>query len=223
MLTLNMADKWFKKENGELVWDQGVPERGEEVDQIVKELFTPNRTLKSKDGKEYGYHAVNYGENGSYVPISIKDGSVVLVEEERYKAASQPFLDKYGVNVFDNLIAQDADFTTRASASKGFEARNRIATPGVPFSQLGGVTPSKNDMVFVDLSGTGFDGGSFWMPGYLPAKGGTIRSVGIKGSAEEVDFVSMFKAEQNSFILTICNRINTSRNFLNFRMSIDIF
>ena len=195
VLQIDLSDRAFKKKDGKFSFGpDGVPEKSDELDRLIADIFTPRATLTSTSGQQYHYPVVDYGKNGRYVPTNVKNGLVWLTEEGAYTAASQRFIDKYGVNAYDNLLAEDLVFEDRKTLNKGLEARNRDLTPSIPFSQLGGRIPDARKIGFADLKYlTGLDGSSLWMPGFIPGEAGTIRSVGLKGTGMSVDYKQMYR------------------------------
>lgn len=196
MLQLDLSKMQFAtKPDGSLEYGKdGLPVQNAETKKLVEDLFSPRASITSAKGGEYRYPVVPYGEHGNYVPTNIKNGVIWMAEENAYRAASQRFIDKYGVNAFDNLIAQDQEFDAAKTLNKSIEARNRDLTPSVPFAEIGGRMPAASKIGFTDLKGVmGLDGGGWIMPGYIPGEAGTIRSVGIKGSMMSVDYKKAYR------------------------------
>lgn len=197
MIQLNLADRIYKKDpaTGGLVFgENGIPVADEDTLALISSLFKPNKTITTSRGTKYGYPSTTFGKFGTYVPTNIKNGIITLAEESAYVKASTPFLERFGVNIFDNLVGQDTIFDSVEALNKPIEARNRMLTPGVPFSKLGGRMPSKDRVAFVDLETlTGHNGSSFFMPGYLPGGDLTLRSVGFKGLGQTVDYKQMIR------------------------------
>jgi len=198
MLQLDLTDRLFEKnQNGDLVFENGRVKPNAETMAFVTELFSEknSKTIQTPGGNTFSYPTINHGEHGTYVPTGIhKNGIIDLAEESAYIEKASQFIDKYGVDIFKNLVSDDEEFITVKDLNKPIDARNRLHTPAVPFSSLGGKMPAKNDTAFVDFNSiTGFDGGMMVMPGYLPAKAMTVRSAGFKGSAMQVDFQKMIR------------------------------
>lgn len=205
MVQIDFTDRLMKKDAaGDLEFTKdGVPAQDEETRKLIQDMFEKRASIKYRyDGEEheYFYPVVSYGENGSYVPTNMKGGMVTLAREQEYVDMSKRFLQRFGVNVFDTLISDGMAFETEEGLSKVVEARNRALTPGVPIQELGGRLPRKNRIAFVnfgalkDADGTpALDGTSFWMPGFIPGGDGTIRSIGVKGLAQTVDFKTMIR------------------------------
>ncbi len=196
MLQLDLSKMQFAtKPDGSLEYGKdGLPVQNAETKKLVEDLFSPRASITSAKSGEYRYPVVPYGEHGNYVPTNIKNGVIWMAEENAYRAASQRFIDKYGVNAFDNLIAQDQEFDAAKTLNKSIEARNRDLTPSVPFAEIGGRMPAASKIGFTDLKGVmGLDGGGWIMPGYIPGEAGTIRSVGIKGSMMSVDYKKVYR------------------------------
>lgn len=198
MLQLDLTDRLFeKKENGDLVFENGKVKANADTMAFVAKLFDEKngKTVTTPGGNTFSYPVIQHGKNGTYVPTGIhKNGIIDLAEESAYLEVASKFIDKYGVDIFKNLVNDDEEFTTVKDLNKPIDARNRLHTPAVPFSSLGGRMPSMKETAFVDFNSiTGFDGGMIVMPGYLPAKAMTVRSAGFKGSAAQVDFHKMIK------------------------------
>lgn len=195
VMQLDLSKDLMLTENGRIKYgDDRKPIQNPATKELIKNIFAPKATLKSSSGEDYRYPVVSYGDRGNYVPVNAKNGLIWLAEEGAYRKASQSFIDKHGVNAFDNLIEQDQEFSTYEALNKGIEARNRSLTPSVPFSELGGRMPDKRKIGFPDLEYvTGLNGGSLFMPGYIPGEAGTIRSLGIKGSAMSADYKKAYR------------------------------
>lgn len=196
VVQIDMSKDAFVTQDGRIQYGKdGKPIQNPETKALIEEIFRPKASMQSASGESYNYPVVDYGKNGRYVPTNMKNGLIWLAEEGAYRQASQRFIDKYGVNAFDNLVSQDEEFAFFEKLNKtAIEARNRALTPSVPFSELGGSLPDKRRIGFPDLKYvTGLDGASLWMPGYIPGEAGTIRSVGLKGSAMSVDFKKAFR------------------------------
>ena len=226
MIQLDLTDRLFeKKPNGELVWENGKVKANKETMDFVASLFDEKngKTITTPGGHTFSYSTISHGKNGTYVPTGIhKNGIIDLAEESAYLEVASKFIDKYGVDVFKNLVSEDEEFTTVKGLNKPIDARNRMHTPAVPFSKLGGSMPSKEETAFVDFNSiTGFDGGMIVMPGYLPAKAMTVRSVGFKGSAAQVDFHKMIKdvygedAEKQGFFVPTWNAPQEMKDLYN--------
>ena len=209
MLIVDYNDKMFKKDaNGDLVWRKdksGLPEFDENTIKELEKLFIPNASLSYGDGKTYQYHAETRSVNGKnirYVPTNTKGGGVVFVNEDAYIKHAKASLEEFGVNVFDNMVHPDQLYEWQNDANKNFEARNRILTPSIPLSEIGGRLPSIDKIAFVDMSKLnkdddtefGHDGSMFFMPGYIPGGAGTMR-IGsiIKGVGQTVDYKKIIR------------------------------
>lgn len=209
MLIVDYKDKLFKKDKaGDLIWrkdNSKLPEMDEDTVKELEQLFTHNATLTYGNGKKYSYHVETRNVNGKemrYVPTNTKGGGVVFVNEEAYIKGAKKSLNEFGVNVFDNMVNPNQIYEWQNNANKDFEARNRLLTPSVPFSEIGGRMPLSNRIAFVDMSKLnknnanefGHDGSMFFMPGYIPGGAGTMR-VGsvIKGVGQSVDYKKMIR------------------------------
>lgn len=216
MLQVDMSDRIRKKDSeGNLVFENGMPVMDDEGRALVSNIFKKTKQMTyMRNGKEetYSYAAIPYGENGeNYVPTNVKDGKITMVREADYLAASRPWLEQLGVNVFDAFEKEDAVYANLSKFSKAFDVRNRYTTPSVPLEQLGGRMPASSKIGFVDASivkglmkqnengesGTddefALDGAFFAMPGYIPGGAGVVRAPGIKGAAVSVNFKKMIK------------------------------
>lgn len=198
MLQLDLSDRIYEKDSaGRTIFENGRPKPNAETMAFVSQLFDVEngKTITTPGNHQLKYNTISYGKNGTYVPTGIhKNGVIDLALESAYLEKATQFVDKYGVDVFQNLISQDETFDTIKGLNKPIDARNRIHTPSIPLSELGGRMPDKNQIAFVDLhSLTGFDGGAMFMPGYLPADAMTLRSVGFKGAGFNTDFKKMIK------------------------------
>lgn len=217
MLQMDLSDRLFETDStGAYVFEDGAPKQKQETRDLIAQMFKRSGEMKyTRNGKEETYHypVRDYGKNGRYVPTNVKDGKIDLVEESAFLQASRPYLEAFGVNVFDNFMGEDSlpdgrDFRTLEEFSKTFEARNRLLTPGVPISSLGGKVPEMNKVAFVrmkdvlsraesdakaDKTETGLDGAMFFMPGYIPGGDATVRAPSVKGVAETVDFKKMIR------------------------------
>lgn len=216
MLQIDMSDRIRKKDSeGNLVFENGMPVMDDEGRALVSGMFQKTKQMTyMRNGKDetYSYAAIPYGENGeSYVPTNVKDGKVTMVRESDYIAASRPWLEQFGVNVFDAFEKEDAEYANLSKFSKAFDVRNRYTTPSVPLEQLGGRMPEASKIGFVDASIVkglmkqngnsennrdnefALDGAFFAMPGYIPGGAGVVRAPGIKGSAVGVDFKQIIR------------------------------
>lgn len=198
MIQLDLTDRIFEKDaSGKIVFENGKPKANQQTMNFVAKLFDPanEKQATSPGGKSFSYPVINHGKSAAYVPTGIhKNGVIDLALESAYVEKAGEFIDKYGLDVFRNLVSPDAEFTTVKSLNKPIDARNRLHTPSIPLSELGGRMPNKRNVAFVDLNSiTGFDGGAMFMPGYLPADAMTLRSVGFKGAGFNVDFKQMIK------------------------------
>lgn len=198
MLQLDLSDRIYEKDSsGRTIFENGRPKPNAETMAFVSQLFDVEngKTITTPGNHQLKYNTISYGKNGTYVPTGIhKNGVIDLALESAYLEKATQFVDKYGVDVFQNLISQDETFDTIKGLNKPIDARNRIHTPSIPLSELGGRMPDKNQIAFVDLNSlTGFDGGAMFMPGYLPADAMTLRSVGFKGAGFNTDFKKMIK------------------------------
>lgn len=136
------------------------------------------------------------GEKQTYVPVTVKNGGILMVEEEQYKKTSKSSLETYGANIFDNFEDPNTVYDYYENANKIFEARNRNLTPSIPFSEVGGRIPKTSKIGLVDLKSMfGIDGAMFAMPGYIPGQNATIRMPGmnLKGVAQTFDWKSAIK------------------------------
>lgn len=194
ILQMDLSDIYFETNNDGLVFENGRPKQNLRTKELITQMFTPKASIKNDNGESiYNYPVIDYGSHGRYVPTNIKNGIITLAEEAAYVNASKPFIEKYGVNVFDNL-AENEEFSSLEKLNKPIEARNRLLTPGVPFSQIGGSMPDKHKVAFVDLETlTGHNGSSFFMPGYLPGGDLTLRTVGFKGVGQSQDYKQMIR------------------------------
>lgn len=199
MLQLDLSDRWFKtKPDGSLDYDDSdKPVFNQETQQLINKIFAPTRKLRYTDAsgraQEYMHPVYSFGSE-AYVPTNIKNGLITFARLQEYQEMASRSLSKYGFNVFDAMEDMAAEYGSTNDVSKVLDVRNRHLTPSVPFSELGGRMPRRNELAVVDLKSiTGFDGSSFFMPGYLPAGALTIRGVGIKGGAQTVDFQQMIR------------------------------
>lgn len=215
MLQVDMSDRIRKKDSaGNLVFENGMPVMDDEGRALISNMFKKTKQMTyMRNGKEevYNYAAVPYGKDGkNYVPTNVKDGKIVMVREEDYLAASRPWLEQLGVNVFDAFEGEDAEYADLSKFSKAFDVRNRNTTPSVPFEQVGGRMPASSKIGFVDASVVkglmnqneddedkdkkyALDGAFFAMPGYIPGGAGVVRAPGIKGAGVSVDFKQMIR------------------------------
>ena len=195
MIQLDLRDRLLqKREDGSLVYgSDGHAKENEETREIIKNLFTKNKTLTYGDGKQYGYASRKIGDS-TYVPTNIKNGVITWAREDLYRNAAQSSLDRFGFNIFDALEDMNGEYGSVEQLSKALDVRNRSLTPSKTFAELGARLPSKEEMAFVNLKDvTGLDGPMYMMPGYLPSKALTVRGLGIKGLAQQVDFHQMIK------------------------------
>lgn len=186
MMLINVGDRLLAKDSaGNLVFTDDGPARDDDTRRALTAMFERRADLPYRHAgvdSVYKYPVVEYGDGARYVPTNVKGTNIVLSREDVYRQASLPFLQKYGVNVFDNLMNMDTEFSTVETMTKRTEARNRMMTPSVPMTELGGRMPSKNRIAFVDLSSvSGLDGAMMFMPGFIPGDNATIRAPGIKG------------------------------------------
>lgn len=198
MIQLDLTDRVFEKDStGKVVFENGKPKANAETMRFVEALFdTKNgKTITTPGGKTFSYPVIQHGKNGTYVPTGIhKSGVIDLAEETAYVKAASKFIDKYGLDVFQNLVSPDEEFSTVSGLNKPIDARNRLHTPSVPLSTLGGKMPNKRQVGFVDLESVmGLNGAAMFMPGYLPAQALTLRSVGFKGAGFNADFKKMIR------------------------------
>lgn len=221
MLQMDLSDRLFETDStGATIFENGAPKQNQETRELISEMFKRTGEMKyMKDGEERTYHypVRDYGKNGRYVPTNVKDGKIDWIEESAFLQASRPYLEKFGVNIFDNFMGEDSmpdgsSFATLEKFSKTFEARNRLLTPGVQMSHLGGKMPSMDKVAFVSMSDifsreeidkldkgkidkteTGLDGAMFFMPGYVPGGDATVRAPSVKGVAQSVDYKRMIK------------------------------
>lgn len=204
MLMVDYSDKILpKKEDGSL--DYAAIAKGqwnEKVKEEIANIFTPNKQMMyTLDGENlvYNYpsvaHSIN-GEKQTYVPVTVKNGGILMVEEEQYRKTSKSSLETYGANIFDNFEDPNTVYDYYENANKIFEARNRNLTPSIPFSEVGGRIPKTSKIGLVDLKSVfGIDGAMFAMPGYIPGQNATIRMPGmnLKGVAQTFDWKSAIK------------------------------
>lgn len=204
MLMVDYSDKILpKKEDGSL--DYAAIAKGqwnEKAKEEIANIFTPNKQMMyTLDGENFGYNypsvarSIN-GEKQTYVPVTVKNGGILMVEEEQYKKTSKSSLETYGANIFDNFEDPNTVYDYYENANKIFEARNRNLTPSIPFSEVGGRIPKTSKIGLVDLKSVfGIDGAMFAMPGYIPGQNATIRMPGmnLKGVAQTFDWKSAIK------------------------------
>lgn len=215
MLQVDMSDRIRKKDSaGNLVFENGMPVMDDEGRALISNMFKKTKQMTyMRNGKEetYNYAAVPYGKDGkNYVPTNVKDGKIIMVREEDYLAASRPWLEQLGVNVFDAFEGEDAEYADLSKFSKAFDVRNRNTTPSVPFEQIGGKMPASSKIGFIDASVVkglmkqneddankdkkyALDGAFFAMPGYIPGGAGVVRAPGIKGAGVSVEFKQMIR------------------------------
>lgn len=204
MLMVDYSDKILpKKEDGSL--DYAAIAKGqwnEKVKEEIANIFTPNKQMMyTLDGENliYNYPSVARSINGekqTYVPVTVKNGGILMVEEEQYRKTSKSSLETYGANIFDNFEDPNTVYDYYENANKIFEARNRNLTPSIPFSEVGGRIPKTSKIGLVDLKSMfGIDGAMFAMPGYIPGQNATIRMPGmnLKGVAQTFDWKSAIK------------------------------
>ena len=204
MLMVDYSDKILpKKEDGSL--DYAAIAKGqwnEKAKEEIANIFTPNKQMMyTLDGENliYNYPSVARSINGekqTYVPVTVKNGGILMVEEEQYKKTSKSSLETYGANIFDNFEDPNTVYDYYENANKIFEARNRNLTPSIPFSEVGGRIPKTSKIGLVDLKSMfGIDGAMFAMPGYIPGQNATIRMPGmnLKGVAQTFDWKSAIK------------------------------
>lgn len=204
MLMVDYSDKILpKKEDGSL--DYAAIAKGqwnEKAKEEIANIFTPNKQMMyTLDGENlvYNYPSVARSINGekqTYVPVTVKNGGILMVEEEQYKKTSKSSLETYGANIFDNFEDPNTVYDYYENANKIFEARNRNLTPSIPFSEVGGRIPKASKIGLVDLKSVfGIDGAMFAMPGYIPGQNATIRMPGmnLKGVAQTFDWKSAIK------------------------------
>lgn len=208
MLMVDYSDKILpKKEDGSL--DYTTIAKGqwnEKAKEEIANIFTPNKQMMyTLDGENlvYNYPSVARSINGekqTYVPVTVKNGGILMVEEEQYKKTSKSSLETYGANIFDNFEDPNTVYDYYENANKIFEARNRNLTPSIPFSEVGGRIPKTSKTGLVDLKSVfGIDGAMFAMPGYIPGQNATIRMPGmnLKGIAQTFDWKSAIKDAYN--------------------------
>lgn len=208
MLMVDYSDKILpKKEDGSL--DYAAIAKGqwnEKVKEEIANIFTPNKQMMyTLDGENlvYNYPSVARSINGekqTYVPVTVKNGGILMVEEEQYRKTSKSSLETYGANIFDNFEDPNTVYDYYENANKIFEARNRNLTPSIPFSEVGGRIPKTSKIGLVDLKSVfGIDGAMFAMPGYIPGQNATIRMPGmnLKGVAQTFDWKSAIKDAYN--------------------------
>lgn len=228
LIMLDYSDKITPKtENGELDYDAVKKEQwSKQASEEVSQLFTPNKALKYTYGdKELSYNypsktRILNGEEQTYVPIAVKGGGVLMMEEAQYRSASKESLELYGANIFDNFESPDATYNYFKDANKIFEARNRLLTPSIPFSEVGGKIPKFDKIAAVDMNAAfGIDGAIFAMPGYVPGKNATIRMPGLnlKGVMQTFDWKQAIKdiyslKDNEAFYLP---GLNTPKELLN--------
>nr|DAW66663.1 MAG TPA: minor tail protein [Bacteriophage sp.] len=204
MLMVDYSDKILpKKEDGSL--DYAAIAKGqwnEKAKEEIANIFTPNKQMMyTLDGENlvYNYPSVARSINGekqTYVPVTVKNGGILMVEEEQYKKTSKSSLETYGANIFDNFEDPNTVYDYYENANKIFEARNRNLTPSISFSKVGGRIPKTSKIGLVDLKSVfGIDGAMFAMPGYIPGQNATIRMPGmnLKGVAQTFDWKSAIK------------------------------
>lgn len=204
MLMVDYSDKILpKKEDGSL--DYAAIAKGqwnEKAKEEIANIFTPNKQMMyTLDGENlvYNYPSVARSINGekqTYVPVTVKNGGILMVEEEQYKKTSKSSLETYGANIFNNFEDPNTVYDYYENANKIFEARNRNLTPSIPFSEVGGRIPKTSKTGLVDLKSVfGIDGAMFAMPGYIPGQNATIRMPGmnLKGVAQTFDWKSAIK------------------------------
>lgn len=204
MLMVDYSGKILpKKEDGSL--DYAAIAKGqwnEKAKEEIANIFTPNKQMMyTLDGENlvYNYPSVARSINGekqTYVPVTVKNGGILMVEEEQYKKTSKSSLETYGANIFDNFEDPNTVYDYYENANKIFEARNRNLTPSIPFSEVGGRIPKTSKIGLVDLKSVfGIDGAMFAMPGYIPGQNATIRMPGmnLKGVAQTFDWKSAIK------------------------------
>lgn len=172
----------------------------------IANMFTPNKKMfytYDDEVKEYSYPSVARSINGekqTYVPVTVKNGGILMVREDQYEKTSKASLETYGANIFDNFEDPNTVYDYYENANKIFEARNRILTPSIPFSEVGGRIPKASKIGIVDLKSVfGIDGAMFAMPGYIPGQNATIRMPGmnLKGVAQTFDWKSFIKETYN--------------------------
>lgn len=204
MLMVDYSGKILpKKEDGSL--DYAAIAKGqwnEKAKEEIANIFTPNKQMMyTLDGENlvYNYPSVARSINGekqTYVPVTVKNGGILMVEEKQYKKTSKSSLETYGANIFDNFEDPNTVYDYYENANKIFEARNRNLTPSIPFSEVGGRIPKTSKTGLVDLKSVfGIDGAMFAMPGYIPGQNATIRMPGmnLKGVAQTFDWKSAIK------------------------------
>lgn len=204
MLMVDYSGKILpKKEDGSL--DYAAIAKGqwnEKAKEEIANIFTPNKQMMyTLDGENlvYNYPSVPRSINGekqTYVPVMVKNGGILMVEEEQYKKTSKSSLETYGANIFNNFEDPNTVYDYYENANKIFEARNRNLTPSIPFSEVGGRIPKTSKTGLVDLKSVfGIDGAMFAMPGYIPGQNATIRMPGmnLKGVAQTFDWKSAIK------------------------------
>ena len=204
MLMVDYSGKILpKKEDGSL--DYAAIAKGqwnEKAKEEIANIFTPNKQMMyTLDGENlvYNYPSVPRSINGekqTYVPVTVKNGGILMVEEEQYKKTSKSSLETYGANIFNNFEDPNTVYDYYENANKIFEARNRNLTPSIPFSEVGGRIPKTSKTGLVDLKSVfGIDGAMFAMPGYIPGQNATIRMPGmnLKGVAQTFDWKSAIK------------------------------
>lgn len=204
MLMVDYSDKILPKKEDESL-DYAAIAKGqwnEKVKEEIANIFTPNKQMMyTLDGENlvYNYPSVARSINGekqTYVPVTVKNGGILMVEEEQYRKTSKSSLETYGANIFDNFEDPNTVYDYYENANKIFEARNRNLTPSIPFSEVGGRIPKTSKIGLVDLKSVfGIDGAMFAMPGYIPGQNATIRMPGmnLKGVAQTFDWKSAIK------------------------------
>ena len=189
-------------ENGRLIFEDGQAKGNTKaLEEIRDQIFKPNRELSYVyNGQEhkYRYAARQYGDtdrtDNFYVPTNIKGSNIFMAREDAWAEMAKRSLEKYGVNIYDNFVDQNMLYETEQPIGKGVEARNRLLTPSVPFSEVGGRMPDKNKVAFVAMeSFAGLDGAMLFMPGYVPGGDATIRAPGIKGMGQSVDYKKIIR------------------------------
>lgn len=112
MMVINMGDRLLETDSeGRLVFESGRPVQNRETAATLARMFERTETLTyPRNGveEEYKYPVVEHGEGDRkvrYVPTTIKGTNVILGREDAFKEGALPFLQKYGVNVFDNLMS----------------------------------------------------------------------------------------------------------------------
>lgn len=201
------TDSW-----GNLVWEDGLPKSSEQHKRKMTEFFTPSATFKytstsTGEKKSYSYARHRLGANGAfYVPVAMKhDGSIAMVEEDRYREILGEFLPQTGVSPFDNFTPQDRVYPTVSKFSQAAESRLRGWTDTVSATSLGGRELTPKDLKGIAMVDTEMfqqpdgknliDGTALVMPGLLPARAAVVRMGygAIKGQMQQIDIHQLLR------------------------------